>query len=239
MKALVFAAGLGTRLRPLTNDRPKALVELKGVPLLDRVVARLIAAGVDELVVNVHHFADKVIEHIAERDNFGLKVHISDERELLLETGGGLKFAAPYLQGTEPFFVHNADVVTDLDLAGLYAAHLQHAPLATLAVRQRPSSRFFLFDPKGLLCGWENVQTGEVKLVRGESRANLVQRAFSGVHVISPEIFALIRQEGKFSIVDTYLDLAGSQEIRWFEHNQGYWIDCGKPEELRKAEGLV
>lgn len=253
MKAMIFAAGLGTRLRPLTNDKPKALVELAGVPLMQRVAQKLIESGVDELVVNVHHFANKVLEHLAECNNYGIKVQVSDESEMLLETGGGLKKAAKLLTGNGPFFVHNADVHSDIGLQEMYSQHLASGALATLAVRKRDTSRYLLFDERGVLCGWENVKTNEVRLVRpphssqskqaansaeniaGMPAHGLQRWAFSGIHVISPEIFPLIKQEGKFSIIETYLDLAVKHEIRAFSHDEGVWIDCGKPEQLREA----
>jgi NDP-sugar pyrophosphorylase family protein len=236
MKAMIFAAGLGTRLRPLTNDRPKAMVEVEGKPLLQIQMERLKALGFTQIVVNVHHFADLVIDFLKGKDNFGLKISISDERELLLDTGGGLSRARPQLSDHEPFFVCNVDVLTDLDPAEMLAAHEKSGALATLAVRDRKTSRYLLFDEEMRLCGWRNEKTGEV---RGNPPSDAVPLAFSGIHVISPAIFPLIRQTGVFSIIDVYLDLMGQHKLFGFRHDEGIWMDVGKPPELKAASGIL
>ncbi len=164
MKALIFAAGLGTRLRPLTNDHPKALVEVHGITLLEVAIRRLVAAGCEELIVNVHHYAEQVIDFIEKNGQFGIRIAISDERERLLDTGGGLKKAAWFFDDGQPFLACNADVLTDMDLAHFYQKHLETGVLATLAVRRRTTSRYFLFDEKMRLAGWQNAKTGEDKL---------------------------------------------------------------------------
>ncbi|RMG16441.1 MAG: nucleotidyltransferase family protein, partial [Bacteroidetes bacterium] len=187
MKAMIFAAGLGTRLRPLTHHRPKALVEVGGKCLLEIVIRRLLAHGFEEIVVNVHHFAGQVEAFLAQHAGFGARIAISDERSLLLDTGGGLRQAAWFFD-EQPFLVHNVDVLSDIDLTAMYQAHLQSGALATLACRRRQSSRYLLFDEQNHLCGWKNVKSGEVRMSRQVKSCHPL--AFSGIHVIDPNIFA-------------------------------------------------
>ena len=163
MKAMIFAAGLGTRLRPLTDHMPKALVPVAGKPMLERVILRLKEAGFNEITVNIHHFGEQIIDFLRAHDNFGTEIHISDERGMLLDTGGGIKKARPFLDGQEPFLVHNADILTDIDLAGLYRHHLESDAESTLLVSERKTSRYLLFDDDYHLHGWINKSTGEVK----------------------------------------------------------------------------
>ncbi len=224
MKALVFAAGLGTRLRPLTDTVPKALVEVGGVPMLEIVIRRLAAAGADEFVVNTHHFHEKIEAYLRSKGNFGLKIALSREPDFPLETGGGLKKAAPLLAGPEPFFACNSDVYTTLDLRALYAAHLACGALATLAVRDRPSKRRLLFDAGLRLRGRE-----------GEPCASgLRPLAFSGVQVLSPAILDKMTEEGVFSITSVYLRLAAAGEkIVGYEDRSDFWCDIGDHERLR------
>lgn len=233
MKAMVFAAGLGTRLRPYTNDRPKALVEVQGKTLLEIVLRRLQSFGVKEVVVNVHHFADKVIAHLQEHENIGLEIHISDERDLLLDTGGGLKKAA-HLLSDAPFLIHNVDILSDLDLGQLYAAHQPGQNLSTLAVRQRETSRYLEFSTKGELCGWKNKKTGERKISKEE--VTVLDWAYSGMAVIDPGLFAYFPQDKEvFSIIEVWLAAAKKGIIRNFPHNATKWLDVGKPAALERA----
>ena len=233
MKAMVFAAGLGTRLRPYTNDRPKALVEVQGKTLLEIVLRRLQSFGVEEVVVNVHHFADQVESFLHEHENFGLKLHISDERDLLLDTGGGLLKAKPHLMGA-PFLIHNVDILTNLDLNELYAQHLYDPCLSTLAVRKRETSRFLEFDTRGRLSGWVNKKTGERKISREAKETT--EWAYSGIAVIDPTLFAYFPASRKvFSIVDVWLNAAKHGVIRNFTHDASAWLDVGKPEALERA----
>ena len=215
MKALVFAAGLGTRLKPLTDTMPKALVPVSGVPLLERVMTKLVAAGYDDIVINVHHFADMISDFVAAHDNFGVKVAFSDETDLLRETGGGIRHAAPLLEGDEPFLVHNVDILSNLDLAWFRAQH-RAGDLATILVKDRPTQRYFLFDDEGLLVGWTNIATGEVRSpYAGIDPDACTRLAFSGIHYISPAIFPLMREwPEKFSIVDFYLSVCRTHPIR-------------------------
>lgn len=233
MKAMVFAAGLGTRLRPYTNDRPKALVEVQGKTLLEIVLRRLQSFGVEEVVVNVHHFADKVISHLQEHENFGLKIYISDERDLLLDTGGGLKKAA-HLLADAPFLIHNVDILSDLDLEQFYTSHRPGVDLSTLAVRQRETSRYLEFNPQGELCGWKNKKTGERKISRAET--TVLDWAYSGIAVIDPALFAYFPDDKEvFSIIDVWLTAAKKGIIRNFPHDTTKWLDVGKPLALERA----
>lgn len=239
MRAMVLAAGLGTRLRPLTNDRPKALVELGGRTLLEITLTRLASFGVREVVINVHHFADLVIEYLKTKSNFGLQVEISRE-ELLLDTGGGLKKASWFfLQDPnrldEPFILHNVDVVSTLDFQHIVQFQSENHAVATLAVQERESSRYLLFDDQGELCGRQIGRDQEPELVR--SSPNLQPLAFSGIHIISPRLLSQMTEEGVFSIIATYLRLAGQGEkILAFRADEYYWRDLGKLEDLRQAE---
>lgn len=234
---MIFAAGIGSRLRPYTDTTPKALLPVRLVPLLERALLHLKAAGADEFVVNVHHHADKVAAFcglLSER--YGVPVRVSREDERLLETGGGLKQAAPLLDGPEPFFVRNADVISDLDLSQLWDAHRAASPLATLAVRERASSRAFLFDRDGRLCGHADDKKGAVRWVRGPV-ARARRLSFDGIHVCSPLLLDLLKEEGVFSIIDAYLRLAGEgADIRAFDAHRWTWFDVGTPEKLAQAE---
>jgi NDP-sugar pyrophosphorylase family protein len=238
MRAMVLAAGLGTRLRPLTNDRPKALVELGGRTLLEIALTRLASFGVREVIINVHHFADLVIQYLKTKDNFGLQVEISRE-ELLLDTGGGLKKAGWFfLQDPnrldEPFILHNVDVVSTIDFQRLVSFHNENHALATLAVQERESSRQLLFDAESELCGrWINGRDPE--FVR--PTPNVKALAFSGIHAISPRVLPKITEQGVFSIIESYLRLAGEGErILAFGADEYRWRDLGRMEDLSAAE---
>lgn len=233
MKAMIFAAGLGTRLKPFTEHCPKALVPYHGTPLLERLILHLRNNGFDEMVVNVHHFPDMIIDFLDAHNHFGVKIHISDERDCLLDTGGGLMKAAPYLQGDEPFLVHNVDVVSDIDLRALLDAHEQTGAVATLAVRNRTTHRKLLFDRDGWLQGWKNDKTGDRILIHDEvSVEELEPLAFSGIQVISPDFFDIVTLTGKFSMIDAYLDVAKYVPVAAYQHDQDTWMDVGKPEAL-------
>ena len=236
MKAMIFAAGLGTRLKPWTDSHPKALAVVNGKTLLQRNIEYLQQAGIYDVIVNVHHFADQILSEIERADGWGSRVTISDETDAVLETGGGLKKAAWYFEGETAFVVMNADILTDMDLAAMVQQHLSGGALATLATSDRSSSRYFLFNDNNELCGWENVKTGEQKIVRGEQP--LFRQAFSGIHVIDTRIFPLIVQDGKFSMVDVYLTVAAGNSVQAFNHTGAIFIDVGKPESLVKAEAL-
>lgn len=235
MKAMIFAAGLGTRLKPITNDRPKALAEIHGTTLLEITIRRLINHGFKDIIINVHHFADLVMDFLDTKNNFGVNIQISDERDQLLDTGGGLKKAAWFFDDNKPFLVHNVDTLTDVNLGDYYNFHKKNNALATLLVRHRPGSRFFLFDKDKKLCGWENIITKE-KIISVYSTANLEQIAFSCLHFIEPSIFNLIHENGCFSIIDVYLRLAKNHNIFGYVDDQSYWLDVGTPEKLQRGE---
>lgn len=244
MKAMIFAAGLGTRLRPLTNDRPKALVEVNGMSLLEIQLRRLKASGIDQVVVNIHHFAELMEQRIEElRKRLGLDIVISDERGLLLETGGGLQKAEPLLAGDEPILVVNVDVITNIDFQKLLDQFHSTNALSILALRQRPTSRYLVWDQALRLKGWVHKGTGEVKGLLNSQEEITVNGwhtlAFSGIHLISPELFPLIKQTGKFSIIDTYLDLASTGRIQGYQHDEDIWLDVGKPETLKQAKEIL
>lgn len=238
MKAMVLAAGLGTRLRPLTNDRPKALVEVSGRTLLEITLARLRAFGIHEVIVNVHHFADLVIAYLKAHDNFGMRIEVSRE-EVLLDTGGGLKKAGWFFleksaNAGEPFLLHNVDVISTIDFAKMLQAHQSGKALATLAVQQRESSRQLLFDNEMHLCGRRAGKNKEPEIVCPST--HLEPLAFSGIHIISPRLFPLMKEDGIFSIIDCYLRLAAAGEkIAAFRADQYYWRDLGKPADLQQA----
>jgi len=238
MKAMIFAAGLGTRLRPLTETVPKALVEVNGTPLLGLIILRLKRFEFRDLIINVHHFPEKIISYLAENEYFGVNITISDERDVLLETGGGLQKASWFFDDGEPFLVHNVDILSDLDLRALYEDHKKSDALATLAVSGRKTSRVLLFDSQDNLCGWRNMKTGEEKWAR-PTNATLRALSFSGIHVISPEIFQQMTQTGRFSIIDTYLELGNRYAIKAHYHDESHWMDVGKPETLQQAVGLL
>jgi len=237
MKAMIFAAGLGTRLRPLTEHRPKALIEAGGMTLLEFAIRRLKYFGFREIIINIHHHGQQIIDFLEAQQYFGIHIAVSDERDLLLDTGGGLAKAAWFFEG-QPFLVYNADILSSLDLGALFEAHLQKKGLATLAVQQRESSRAFLFDAQNQLCGWQNFASGEVRQSRPVAHA--VPRSFSGIHVLSSEIFTFMPQEERvFSIVETYLQAAATQPIYAYPHDGDIWVDVGKPSALEKAAAVI
>lgn len=237
---MILAAGLGTRLRPLTDTTPKALMEVDGRPILQIVAERLIGAGVTDIVVNVHHHASLMRQAIRAMARRGVRFHISDESDGLLDTGGGLLHARALLDGDAPFFVYNIDILSGIRLDELYAAHLRSDALATLAVSDRPTNRFFLWDGE-LLAGWENTDTRELVLCRPAAdhpKGNphpFRRKAFSGIAVINPQIFELIEERGAFSIKDMYLRLACQWPVRCYAHDHRSWFDIGTPEKLEHA----
>jgi len=237
MKAMIFAAGLGTRLQYETAAKPKALVEVAGKPLLWHAISKIKNAGISEVVVNVHHFADQVIKYIKSND-FGIIVHVSDERELLLETGGGLKKAAPFFTGTEPILIYNVDILSNIDLSRLVAEHLKSGAIATLAVRKRETQRYLKFNTEKQLVGWINKKTGETKISRPHDFELAEEMAFSGIHVVQPVIFDLMPETARFSITDFYLDIAETHTIKAFYDTSDLWIDVGKPEQLEEARRI-
>lgn len=236
MQSLILAAGLGTRLKPLTDSRPKALVEVGGKTLLEHQIVRLREHGFTRIVVNVHHFAQQVKDFLASND-FGVDIAISDETNLLLDTGGGI-LHAQHLLADEPFLVQNVDIFTSINPREMLEFHTNGNAMATLAVSKRLSSRALLFNPTMQLCGWRNSKTGEVKLPLGEV-PNLTDYAFSGVHVVSPQFFKEVKLAGAFSVIDAYLQLCKEHTISGYLPQNGFVLDVGKPESLAKAEAFL
>lgn len=243
MNAMIFAAGLGTRLKPLTNDRPKALVEVNGKTLLEHNILKLKQAGFQHLVVNVHHFGDMIIDFLSANQNFGIDIQVSDERGLLLDTGGGLRKALPLFNDAEPVLIHNVDIVSDADLKSFYeeAKHRMSASgsLATLLVNERVTSRYLLFDDDYSLRGWTNIQTGEVKGMMAPHKM-----AFTGIHVVSASIATYLNKyreaEVPFPIMDFYLHLCQQGRVDAIPLPASCrWVDCGKVDSLEKASKIV
>jgi len=238
MKAMILAAGLGTRLRPLTDDRPKALVEVAGRTMLEITLTRLRDFGIQEVIVNVHHFAEMIDDYLKAKNNFGMRIEISRE-DTLLDTGGGLKKTAWFfLEDSnlidQPFLLHNVDVISTIDLRRMVQFHTEHQALATLAVQDRETSRYLLFDEQLQLCGRRAGRDGNPELVRSAQRTEAL--AFSGIHVISPRLLEMMIEEGAFSIISTYLRLAAQGErILAFRADEYYWRDMGKPENVAQA----
>jgi len=242
MRAMILAAGLGTRLRPLTNDRPKALVTIAGRTLLEITLSRLRSFGVREVIVNTHHYAEMMDDYLKAHDNFGMRIEVSREDELL-DTGGGLKKAAWFFlqegaNSHEPFILHNVDVISTIDLARMLRVHKEKDALATLAVQERESSRYLLFDQNSQLCGRQAGRAAQPELARSAPEAHAL--AFSGIHILSSRILAKMAEEGAFSIITTYLRLAAKGEkIIGFRADEYYWRDLGRPESISQADADV
>lgn len=242
MKAMIFAAGLGTRLRPLTDSMPKAMVPVDGKPMLQRVIESLSKQGFRDIIVNIHHFGQQIIDFLNTNNNFGLNIVISDERNLLLDTGGGILAARSFLDDGEPFIVHNADILTTLDLRAMYDCHCNSNADATLLVKSRKTERYLLFDNKNQLHGWINKKTGETRPEGFNIIENDYQEfAFGGVHVISPSIFETLQNyshEAKFSITPFYIDSCRDLKIQGYNPVGYEWFDIGKPETLALANNF-
>jgi NDP-sugar pyrophosphorylase family protein len=238
MKAMILAAGLGTRLRPLTDNRPKALVEVAGHTMLEITLSRLRALDIREVIINVHHFADMILEYLKANDNFGMRIEVSRE-EILLDTGGGLKKAAAFFledsNGSErPFILHNVDVISTIDLRRMVQFHTENQALATVAVQDRETSRYLLFDEKLQLCGRRTEHDQKNEFVRCSQPAQAL--AFSGIHVVSTRLFAMMSEEGVFSIITSYLRLAAlGERILAFRADEYYWCDLGRPDNVLRA----
>ena len=238
MKAMILAAGLGTRLRPLTDNRPKALVEVAGRTMLEITLSRLQALDIREVIINVHHFADMILDYLKTNNNFGMRIEVSRE-DILLDTGGGLKKAAPFFLedsgGFErPFILHNVDVISTIDLRRMVKFHTENEALATLAVQARETSRYLLFDDQPQLCGRRSGRDHKDELVRDSEPVQAL--AFSGIHIISPRLFAMMVEEGVFSIISSYLRIASlGGKILAFRADEYYWRDLGKPENVLQA----
>jgi N-acetyl-alpha-D-muramate 1-phosphate uridylyltransferase len=227
---------LGTRFKPWTDSHPKALALVNGKSLLQRNIEYLQKYGITDVVVNVHHFADQIKEAIKKNSGWGSNVIVSDETSEVLETGGGLLKARDLLESSEPFVTLNVDILTDLNLNKLFEFHTKKQPLISFGVTNRQTSRYFLFDENDRLCGWRNTKTGEEKI--SINKRGLVQKAYSCVVIFNPEVFNLIKQTGKFSLTETYLDLAKVNLILGYDHTGDKLVDVGKPESVAIAEQL-
>jgi NDP-sugar pyrophosphorylase family protein len=238
MKAMILAAGLGTRLRPMTENRPKALVEIAGRTLLEITLSRLRAFGIREVIINVHHCAEMILDYLGAHEDFGLRIEVSRE-EALLGTGGGLKKAADFFledsnRGDEPFILHNVDVISTIDLRRMLQFHVEHRALATLAVQDREAARYLLFDGQLRLCGWREGRDRRDESVRASREMQAL--AFCGIHVISPRLLAMLTEEGAFSIITSYLHLvAQGENILAFRADEYDWRDLGSLENVRQA----
>lgn len=237
MKAMIFAAGLGTRLKDETADKPKALVKIGSKTLLQHAIEKLKMEGISEIVVNVHHFSELVISFLNEQD-FGIPVHISDETEKLLDTGGGLKKAAKWLKGNEAVIIYNVDILSNLNLQKVIENHRNSGALVTLVVRKRETQRYLKFNAEKRLVGWLNKKTGETKISVTEDFDNAIEMAYSGIHIVQPEIFELMPSEECFPIFDLYLKLAKNHLLKGYFDDSELWMDVGKPKHLEEARNL-
>lgn len=233
--AMILAAGLGTRLKPLTDKKPKALVELNGVPLLEILITRLIRYGIQSFTVNIHHYPEQVRTFLEENNNFGVSITVSDESDALLDSGGGIKKASSLFPAGEDVLVHNVDILTNLDINAMYDFHQKNQAWASLAVRNRKTQRYYIFDNKKQLIGWTNTSTGEQVGVRGKEKPSRNLLAFSGISILSPEFIRSMHLSGAYPIRDVFLRLASSNKILSYIHDGDYWIDLGKPMHMAEA----
>ena len=241
MKAMIFAAGLGTRLKPLTDNMPKALVPVLGKPLLEHVIEKLKSAGFDEIIINIHHFGEQIIEFVESKNNFGIHIEFSDERKKLLDTGGAIKKASWFINEDESILIHNVDILSDINIAEVYNQHLQNNAMATLVVSDRQTFRYLLFDENDNLQGWINEKTGETKSpLQNFTPLNYKKLAFSGIHVLSADALKLMKEwPDKFSIIDFYLFICNKKVVQSYESNESSMIDVGKLDSLKKAEEFL
>lgn len=241
LKAMIFAAGLGTRLKPITDTMPKAMVPVAGKPLLWHTIQKLKNAGFTEIIINVHHFAEQIIDYVRSNDNFGIRIEFSDEREQLLDTGGGIKKASWFFDDDKPFLVHNVDILSNIDLKLLYKAHVKNNTPATLVCSPRKTSRYLLFNEEHYLKGWINEKTGETKSpIENFNPTNYQKLAFSGIHILNPSILNYMNNfPEKFSIIDFYLAISNIENIKAYIPDNFTLIDVGKLDSLKQAENFL
>lgn len=235
MQAMILAAGLGTRLKPITDDIPKALVKINDRTLLEIIIRKLIDNDFRKIVINVHHFADKIKDFL-DSNTFAVDIHISDETDLLLDTGGGIKFAQKFFDDS-PILIHNVDIISDLNLKEFYQYHISDDSIASLCVSKRISNRYLLFNSNNILCGWQDIKKNEKIIIREEE--NLNQLAFNGIHIVNPEIIKMFPNEKVFSVIKAYLKIAEIEDVHAFISNDMNWIDVGKIDSLERAELLI
>jgi NDP-sugar pyrophosphorylase family protein len=238
MRAMILAAGLGTRLKPLTDKIPKALIKLNGHTLLGLQIKKLKSEGFDQIIINVHHFADQIKNYLQKNNYFDCTIQISDESEKLLDTGGGLKKASHFFSDGKPFLVHNVDILSNINLKIMMEFHVGSSSIATLAIQDRKSSRKFLFDEKLILCGWMN-EKADKKIITRDSQSRLLPFSFSGIQIIDPKLFTYLPDKDVFSLIDLYLTAAQKEIITGYVHNEDEWIDLGKIENLNQSEILL
>jgi MurNAc alpha-1-phosphate uridylyltransferase len=236
MKAMILAAGKGTRLLPLTKNKPKVLVEIQGMPLLEHTIRYLLHFGIHEIIINVHQFSSQIFDFLKKNDSFGARIEISDESIDLLDTGGGLYKAKWFFDDSSPFLLTSSDVITNLNLNEMIQFHKKYNPLVTLAVKQRHSTRDFIFDQEQRLCGWHNNTTGEIRMMRQVQYQ--IPLAFSAIHIIDPAFFNFVTERGCFSIIDVYLRLASKHTILGYEHNKSLWFECGRIENIERLNAM-
>lgn len=227
-KAIILAAGLGTRLKPLTDHLPKALVEWQGKPLLEHVIDKLKSQGFTSLIINVHHHAEMIMDFVKQQDSFGIEIAFSHEKEELLDTGGGIAKASWFF-GDDPFLVYNVDIISDIDLRAMYKDHLESGAIASMAVKERLTSRSLLMDQEGFLKGWRDNRSGET-ILTGPRAEGLVPIAFSAIHIMDPKVFALFPKEERFPLMPFYLELAKTHPVNLYRHDRDSWADMGKLE---------
>ncbi|MDZ7624781.1 MAG: nucleotidyltransferase family protein [Ignavibacteriaceae bacterium] len=237
MRAMILAAGLGTRLKPLTDSTPKALIKIKEHTLLELQIKKLKAEGFNQIIINVHHFAEQIKNYLKQNNFFDCTIEISDESEKLLDTGGGLKKASHFFSDGKPFLVYNVDILSNIDLKKLKEYYLASSSIAALAIQDRKSSRKFLFDKNKILCGWMNEKSGE-KIITRDEQSELFPYSFSGVQIVDPKIFKYFPDKDVFSLVELYLSAAKQEKIIGYVHNEDEWLDLGKIENIKKAESL-
>jgi len=235
MRAMILAAGLGTRLKPLTDSTPKALIKIKGYTLLELQINKLKAEGFNQIIINVHHFAEQIKNYLKQNNFFDCTVEISDESKKLLDTGGGLKKATHFFSDGSPFLVYNVDILSDISLKKLMEVHVASSAIATLAVQDRFSSRRFLLDEKLILGGWENEKSGE-QIISRKSQSEFRNYSFSGIQIVDPKIFKYFPDKNVFSLVELYLLAAKEEKIKGYIHGEDEWMDLGKLENLSEAE---
>lgn len=238
MRAMILAAGLGTRLQPLTNSIPKALIKINGYTVLELQIRKLKSFGFNNIIINIHHHANLIVDYLKINSNFGCKIDLSDESEQLLDTGGGLKKAAHFFSDSSPFLVHNVDIITNLNLNRFFDHHKKENDITSLAVMERKSSRYFVFDEENFLVGWKNEKTEESKVVR-KPIGKIKLMAFSGIQIVEPKIFKYFPDKDIFSLVDLYLAAARQGKVTAFNHTDDIWFDLGKKENLPKAEKIL
>jgi len=227
-KAIILAAGLGTRLKPLTDHKPKALLEWEGLPLLEHAILKLLSNGFTSIIINVHHHAGMIIDFVKQKDYFGIDIEFSHEKEELLDTGGGIAFASWFFRD-EPFLVYNVDIISNIDLRAMYDAHIQSGAIATMAVKERVTTRSLLMSKEGLLKGWRDNRSGET-ILTGPEDERLTPIAFSAIHIMDPKVFTLFPKEKRFPLMPFYLELAKNYPVNLYRHDHDSWADMGKLE---------